>query len=66
LELRGAWEPPDTLRPLPNGEGEETQFDFPYGNQIPKNKMERFQSMLGFQNMLVIDCVGKSGSLALL
>ncbi|XP_059436777.1 uncharacterized protein LOC132169841 [Corylus avellana] len=31
-----------------------------------KNKMERIRSRLGFPNMLVVDCVGKSGGLALL
>jgi hypothetical protein len=33
LELPGAWEPPDSSRSSPIGEGKETQFGFPYGNQ---------------------------------
>ena len=31
-----------------------------------KNKMERLWTKLGFANMFVVDCVGKSGGLALL
>jgi hypothetical protein len=33
LELPGAWEPLDSLRPLSHGKVEETQFGFSYGNQ---------------------------------
>lgn len=33
---------------------------------LRRNKMERIRSRLGFPNMLVVDCVGKSGGLALL
>lgn len=33
---------------------------------LKQNKMERIWSRLGFPNMLVVDCMGKSGGLALL
>jgi exonuclease III len=34
--------------------------------KLRANKMEKVQSQLGFEHMLVVDCVGKSGGLALL
>lgn len=34
--------------------------------KLQKEKMERIRHILGFPNMFVVDCVGKSGGLALL
>jgi hypothetical protein len=33
LELSGAWQPPDSSIPLPDGEGQEALFGFSNGNQ---------------------------------
>jgi hypothetical protein len=38
LELPGAWEPPDSSSPTPDGEGKETRFGLPYGNQTKETE----------------------------
>jgi hypothetical protein len=38
LELSGAWEPLDSSSPSSNGEGKETQFGLPYGNQTKQEE----------------------------
>jgi hypothetical protein len=34
--------------------------------KLRQKKMERLKSKMGFQNFFVVDCVGRSGGLALL
>lgn len=38
---------------------------FPYGNQVTWRKMEPIRHKLGFPNMFVVDCVGRSGGIIL-
>jgi hypothetical protein len=35
-------------------------------NKLRKVKMDSIRSKLGFPNMIVVDCVGRSGGLALM
>jgi hypothetical protein len=66
LELSRAWEPSNNSRPLPDDEGEAPMVVFLMETKLWKVKMDLIIYKLGFTNLLVVDCVEKSGGLALL
>jgi hypothetical protein len=66
LKLPKAWEPLDSSRALPLGEAKAFLFSLFMETKLRKSKMESVRSRLGFPNMLVVDCVGWNGGLALL
>jgi hypothetical protein len=51
---------------LPDGEGEVPMVVFLVETKLWKVKMDLIRYKLGFTNLLVMDCVEKSGGLALL
>jgi hypothetical protein len=66
LELSRAWKPSNSSGALLDVEAKETHFSFRMENKIRKNKMEVIQCKLNFTSMFVVDCVGRSGGMALL
>jgi hypothetical protein len=51
---------------LPYGEEKETQLGFHKETKLRQTKMECIRLKLGFSNMFMVDCMGKSGGLSLL
>jgi hypothetical protein len=66
LELSGAWEPPSSLGPLSFGKGKETHLVFLMETKLQAHQMEKIRLCIGFENVLVINSVGRREGLALL
>ena len=66
LELPGAWEPLDSSRFCRLVKDKKPDLVFLMETKLRRNTMEKVRSKLGFPNMFVVDCIGRSGGLGLL
>jgi exonuclease III len=64
-EPSGAWEPADGSRTSELVKAEEADILFLSETKLIEKEMENFRWMLNMPNMIVIDCKGRSGGLAL-
>lgn len=64
LELPGIREWPGSSRPSEHSEGGGPRYSFLSETKIDRNRIQDFRWRLGMKNMVVKDCKGKSGGLA--